>query len=83
MSLFSRRPRSLHERHAAAHAVGQNVRGIFHDLADELDVAAREHVAVAEDAHDQIVSLADLRDSADDAAIAAAKQAQAIRSLVS
>lgn len=82
MSLF-RKQRTLHQRHAAAHAIGLNVVGIFHDLADELEHAASEHDAVALDAHQQAVALADLRDSAHDAAAAAERQAVAVRSLVS
>lgn len=82
MSLF-RRSKSLHEQHAAAHAIGQRARNIFHSLADELEQAAHEHAAVAINAQAQINDLSELRDSAGEAAGQAVKQADAVRSLVS
>lgn len=83
MSLFSRKPRTLHELHAAAHAVGQNARGVFHGLADELERAASRHDFVSNGARDQAADLIELADSAEDAAYQNIKQAAAIRSLVS
>lgn len=75
--------KSLDKRHAAAHAIGQRALGIFHALAEDLRRSADEHRQVAAEAHQQAVALADLRDSAYDAAQDAERQAAAIKSLVS
>lgn len=82
MSLFSRKAPSLHEQHAAAHAVGQNAIGLFHSLAADLEEAAERHSQVADAAAEQASELLALTASADAAAVDAQRQANAIRSLV-
>lgn len=82
MALFKKNG-SLHQAHAAAHAVARNALGIFHKLADELERAADEHATVAVSAQAQINELSELRDAAGTAATQAARHADAVRSLVS
>lgn len=81
--MFSRKQRSLHQLHAAAHAVGQDALSVFHAVADELERAADQHSTVADEANQQAKEMVVLRDSAADAAAKAAAQADAVRSLVS
>ena len=81
MALF-RRSKSLHEQHAAAHALGLNALSAFHSVADDLDAAASEHRLVADQAYAQSDVLNALGDSADEAAVSNERAAEAIRSLV-
>lgn len=84
MSLFKKASeKSLHEAHAAAHALGQNALSLFHQLAADLDRAANEHLAVVVEAGDKIAVLDELRLSTAEAATEAQRKAEAIKSLVS
>jgi hypothetical protein len=81
MSLF-RRNRTLHQRHAAAHSIGQDALSVFHVIAEDLELSAAEHRAVGNEANTQINELVDLVDNAFDAAVEAEKRAAVVRSLV-
>lgn len=83
MSLFSRGPRSLHERHAAAHAIGQGGNaGRVPKLsqADDLVVSVLGNESVLVRRVLQFVGKI-VEDAAD--VLESEKQAAAIRSLVS
>jgi hypothetical protein len=82
MSLLRRRQRTLADLHAEAHAAGHAVLSIFHDLADELEHAANQHAAVAEDARVESQALEALSTEADSAALDKVRQARALRTLV-
>lgn len=75
--------KSLEKLHASAHAIGQNALSAFHVIVKDLHAAADRHQEVADQAHEQIVALSDLRDSADSAAIDARRQAIAVKTLIS
>jgi hypothetical protein len=81
MSLF-RRNRTLHQRHAAAHSIGQDALSVFHVIAEDLELSAAEHRAVRDEADHKIVEFLELADSAHHAATEADQRAQAVRALV-
>lgn len=81
--MFGRKTRTLHQEHAAAHAVAQGALGVFRGLADDLRSAADQHLKVADAAHQEVINMINLRDSADEAAAVNLNQANAIEGLLS
>lgn len=81
--LVTKMAKSLHKAHAAASAIGQNAVSAFHVIIKDLRASAEKHRQVAVEANAQANELADLRDSANEAANAAERQANSIAALVS
>jgi hypothetical protein len=74
--------KTLHDQHAQAGSLAQRALNVFHSVADELRRAADVHRQVADAAQAQVDEHVALRDSANAAADEAARQAEAVASLV-
>jgi hypothetical protein len=75
--------KTLEQTYAEAQLAAQKALNVFHAIADDLEIVAHQHAAVAIEADAKVSSLVGLREAASNAADLAAVQADKIRSLVS
>lgn len=80
---MARKTKTLHDLHAEAHGLAAAALNVFHAVADDLNRAALSHQDVADRAQAEIDQHTALRDAAKTAADNAARQAEAVRTLVS